>query len=92
MAETDLESWAREEILKAGGLMLKTESPGTRGFPDNAVFWSEGVVHFLEFKYGTGPTAKLQTDMHRRLRAKGAYVGVPRDRAWIMLYCREYGH
>jgi hypothetical protein len=91
MAETDLESWARGEIAQAGGLMLKTESPGTRGFPDNIVFWPNGVVHLLEFKFGDGPVARLQTDLHGRIRMKGGSVFIPRDRAWITIYCRTYG-
>jgi hypothetical protein len=79
--ETDLESWARKEIKKAGGRMLKFTSPGTRGPNDDIILWPRKVVQFAEFKYGRGPTAKLQSEFHKMLEGYGHQVWLPRERA-----------
>ena len=88
--EGDLETWAREESRRAGGLMLKWASPGRRGPPDNIVFWPAQVVHFLEFKAGDGRIDPLQSMFHRQLAVFGHIVKIPRDRGWVKTYIRKY--
>jgi hypothetical protein len=92
--ETDLETWAREEIEKAGGWMVKWVAPSRRGPPDDICFWFhpharrgfKKVIDFLEFKLQDTEPDELQLDFHARLRAMGHEVLIPRDRAWILEY------
>ena len=75
--ETDLEQWARKRIFDAGGYMLKWTSPGTRGVPDDIVFWRGGLVDFVEFKKDEDAKPDpLQKLMHQALQNYGHKVWV----------------
>lgn len=84
--ESDLESWAREEIAKAGGWMLKWVSPGQKGVPDDIVFWPDGTKHLLEFKDGDEPLDFMQSHVAKRLGRMNIQVYVARNREWITKY------
>lgn len=89
--ETDLETWAREEIDKAGGWLIKFTSPGTRGPPDDICLWPGKVVHFLEFKWDENRPDALQVLYHERLKCFGHKVRVPKTSDEILRYIKSYG-
>lgn len=47
MRESKIEKYLRTEIAKLGGWMEKHVSPGTRGPPDNGIYWDSHSVGFL---------------------------------------------
>lgn len=89
--ETDIESWAREKIAEAGGLMLKWTSPGTRGVPDDIVFWPDGTIDFIEFKFAREVLKLPQQEMRRKLSRFGHVVYCYRTKKEVLEYLRVRG-
>ena len=71
--ESDLERQCRLHAQAAGGYLLKTRTPGTRGFHDRLLLLPPGFVAFIEFKHpgGTGRKSTAQALWQRRLEALG---------------------
>lgn len=66
--EKDVESYFRRQVEKRGGLSLKWVSPGTRGVPDQIVFFPNGRTATVEMKKPGGQTSKSQKKMAAKLR------------------------
>jgi len=90
--ESDLEQWARIQIANAGGMMLKWTSPGTKGVPDNIVFWPRKIILFPEFKNpdGTGEVGPLQDLMHKRLKFYGHDVPIIDNKALVREFINQH--
>lgn len=87
MAETTLEHWARVEVAKAGGLMLKWVSPGTTGIPDDLIFWPCRRVDIVEYKFeDEGDLSPRQMIVRDQLNVLGWAVIVLRTRAAVLEY------
>jgi hypothetical protein len=89
--ETDVEQWARDEIDKAGGWLIKFTSPGTRGPPDDICLWPGKILHFIEFKFDEEEPNQLQVDYHRNLARFGHTVRILKTREAVTRYIRSYG-
>ena len=96
--ETPLEQWARDEIERAGGLLIKVSSPGTKGFPDDLCLWYRRaarrgyhkLVHFLEFKLIDTEPDDSQLLVHAALANMGHQVMIVRSREWVLEYIAKY--
>lgn len=72
--EADLEARCVARIEALGGLAVKLQVAGVRGFPDRTVLGA-GRVWFIEFKrLRTGRVSAQQDEWARRLRARGFNV------------------
>lgn len=90
LREKVLEGDTRNAIKRAGGWMLKFESPGTNKVPDNIVIWPGNVVHFAEFKKEDEGPDSGQKKMHKALRAFGVKVFVINTREEAVRYVETY--
>jgi hypothetical protein len=77
MSRVELESSLEERCVRRvetlGGVALKLQMPGVRGFPDRTVL-IEGRVFFVEFKRSKGGVVSTQQRRwHERLRRLGFY-------------------
>jgi hypothetical protein len=79
--EADHETWAGDEIQKAGGLQVKITFPGRRGAPDDIVFWPGAFKDLVEYKRRSGVLSHNQEVVHELLAKFGVTV-------WL-LYTRE---
>lgn len=71
--ECSLEERCVQQVERLGGLALKLQIPGVRGFPDRTVLM-EGRVFFVEFKRSKGGVVSTQQRRwHDRLRRLGFY-------------------
>ncbi len=106
MRESKIEKYLRTEVAKLGGWMEKHTSPGTRGCPDNIVYWSadsyngEGnryccgivpMVEFIETKAPAGKLEVLQKRDHARRAKMGFEVWVIWDMTGAEYYLRQRG-
>lgn len=87
--ESDIESFAREQIKLAGGWMLKWVSPGQNGVLDDIIFWPHGVVHFAEFKQDTGRQTEIQKWVTGELLQLGAICFVFKSKVEVLRYIAE---
>ena len=96
--ETPLEQWARTEIERAGGWLVKVISPGTKGFPDDICLWYRKdarrgfhkLVHFLEFKLVDTEPDESQQLIHAAFAKMGHRVLIPRSREWVAEYIKRF--
>lgn len=73
--EASLEERCVQRVERLGGLALKLQIPGVRGFPDRTILLPECTVFFAEFKrLKTGRVSTQQNRWAERLRARGFAV------------------
>ena len=73
--EAHLEARCVAAVEARGGLALKLQIPGVRGFPDRTILVPGQQVWFAEFKrLKTGRVSAQQEEWARRLRALGYAV------------------
>lgn len=89
--ESEVESFAREEITRRNGLMLKWVSPGQRGVMDDIVIWPDAVIHFIEFKSLRGALSPTQEAFSKKLKIRGCTVFVFRSKLNVIEYVKQYG-
>jgi hypothetical protein len=70
--ESRLEERCVQRVEQLGGLALKLQIPGVRGFPDRTIMLPGAVIFFAEFKrLKTGRVSTQQNRWAERLRARG---------------------
>jgi len=78
--ESSLEERCVQRVESFGGVALKLQIPGVRGFPDRTIMLPGGVIFFAEFKREkTGRVSTQQKRWFERLRARGFAVYVIDD-------------
>lgn len=76
VTEIQIEQRLVKGIRKKGGVCLKFEPKGVRGYPDRIVLLPHGVKLFVELKKPGGRLAPIQARRHRELRLLGHEVYV----------------
>jgi len=89
MRERDIETYLRDEVIKAGGWAPKWTSPGNSGVPDRIVIMPGGRVVFVELKAPGKKPTELQMFQQRRLRALGCDVRVIDSREGVNQLIKE---
>jgi len=75
--EIALENRCVERVEAAGGLALKLQIVGVRGFPDRSIFFPSRAPFFVEFKRDTiGRVSKQQEAWLRRMKKIGLNIYV----------------
>ncbi len=107
MRESKIEGYLRKEIAKLGGWMEKHVSPGTKGPPDNGVYWPAfssqtnqvlgldwlpiPATEWIETKAPLKGPTVLQARDHARRRAMGFIVHVISTMEAAEVYLRSRG-
>jgi hypothetical protein len=74
--ERELEKYFARRVRELGGLTYKWSSLSSRGVPDRIVFWSRGLLDFIELKTETGDLSPVQRVTLKRIEERGQTVFV----------------
>lgn len=66
--ESAIEAYLRKQVESAGGECVKMTPGG--GFPDRAIFWSDGSTSLVEVKQPDGVISARQAMIHKLLAGK----------------------
>lgn len=86
-AESYVEKYLKDEVIKLGGFSRKYISPGTVGVPDRIVFYKG--VYFVELKRPSGTLSPMQVRELQRMVQQGAMAGVLASKADVDMFINQ---